>query len=450
VCVAGLLALAVAVVREPSRDAVATGVAADDLHAAARVAALERDLAAIRAEVVALRDRPAPPARASADLTPRAATAERSLDRDPVWYLTAYERSFEGRPSGSAHFRLAVEAYVVELARDIARRLADPAADPGFRTALARILGDRRLAGDGQVVDALFAALFHARPEALGLAALEALAVVGGPETGLALERAWTSLASAGLRERALVVVLKLAEPSPNRALARLFARAAEPEDRAFLAARVVVDADASALELLRPASTDEESVRLAAATALSGLRGPAFVAFVDEWLSYERAEPVRRILRAAREALTKVPDYAPEKAIGPPDAVADQDHPNAWASAQPDMGLQWLEVGYAPARRASGLRIHEVCVAGAVVRVVGIDPRGNERELWSGVDPTATPGVFALDFATTSFAVARVRIVLDTDRSPGWSEIDAVELVGPDGSAWASSATASSYFGQR
>ncbi len=41
------------------------------------------------------------------------------------------------------------------------------------------------------------------------------------------------------------------------------------------------------------------------------------------------------------------------------------------------------------------------------------------------------------------------VRVTLDTARHTGWHEIDAVELVGPDGSAFATDATASSTWGQ-
>jgi hypothetical protein len=58
-------------------------------------------------------------------------------------------------------------------------------------------------------------------------------------------------------------------------------------------------------------------------------------------------------------------------------------------------------------------------------------------------------PGVFDVKFPATSFPTARIRIVLDTDRSTGWNEIDAVELTGPDGRSWAQSATASSTYGQ-
>ena len=56
--------------------------------------------------------------------------------------------------------------------------------------------------------------------------------------------------------------------------------------------------------------------------------------------------------------------------------------------------------------------------------------------------------GPLTIEFPTTAYAVTAVRIVLDTTRSPGWNEIDAVELVGPQGRAWASEARASSTYG--
>ena len=55
---------------------------------------------------------------------------------------------------------------------------------------------------------------------------------------------------------------------------------------------------------------------------------------------------------------------------------------------------------------------------------------------------------MFELAFSPTSFRVARLKVVLDTDK-PGWNEIDAVEIVGPDGRAWATHGIASSNYGQ-
>jgi hypothetical protein len=94
-------------------------------------------------------------------------------------------------------------------------------------------------------------------------------------------------------------------------------------------------------------------------------------------------------------------------------------------------------------------VRVFEVNVAGAVAEVETVDEAGARRSVWKGEDPTAQPGVFEVAFPLTPYRVKRVRVVLDTDRRPGWDEIDAVELVGPDGRAWAESASASSTYGE-
>jgi hypothetical protein len=112
-------------------------------------------------------------------------------------------------------------------------------------------------------------------------------------------------------------------------------------------------------------------------------------------------------------------------------------------------MGRQWLELDYDPPLPVSTVRIYEVCVPGALSSIVGVDEQGAELELWSGVDPTTTPGVFECPVPATPFRVRTLRLVLDTSRRAGWSEIDAVELVGPGGRAWASAARASSSFGR-
>lgn len=84
------------------------------------------------------------------------------------------------------------------------------------------------------------------------------------------------------------------------------------------------------------------------------------------------------------------------------------------------------------------------------MVEVHAFDTSGRQHLLWKGTDPTSTPGVFAVPMGPTSYPLRRVRIVLDTRVRAGWNEIDAVQLVGPDGSAWAATATASSYYGER
>ena len=41
------------------------------------------------------------------------------------------------------------------------------------------------------------------------------------------------------------------------------------------------------------------------------------------------------------------------------------------------------------------------------------------------------------------------VRLEIETKRHSGWEEVDAVQLLGPDGALWASGASASSSYGQ-
>ena len=113
-----------------------------------------------------------------------------------------------------------------------------------------------------------------------------------------------------------------------------------------------------------------------------------------------------------------------------------------------------WLKVQLISPQGQAGafgaeVRIYEVNTAGCVSKVIGIEPSGQRHTLFSGTDPTANPGVFEVQFSLTSYRVRSIRVVLDTNRRTGWSEIDAVELIGPSGRAWAKTATASSFYGE-
>jgi hypothetical protein len=382
-------------------------------------------------------------------VAPPSAVREQSDGFDARWYLEQYERSFQGGGGeGSEYFRLAVDAYAPELLAAIAAIVRDPAAPAALRAGLAAMLGTPRFARNGLAIDALLAALRDGG-EALATLALTGLAVVGDGGTAVVLERLMWSLPTVGLQQRALAAMVALYGPDSNRALQRLFAAASGAEHKSLVLAMLsTADADA-ALDVFRQASLDEDPVRLQAAQVVERFRGEAFSAFIEHWLGHEQDERVRQVLARARSRMSQVQPYAAQKATGAPDAEPNQDHPNAWASSRPQMGSQWLELGYRPARRASAVRIHEVNVAGEVVQVELIDEGGNRHRAWAGDDPTARPGVFEVRFATTAYLVRKVRIVLDTDRRAGWSEIDAVELLGPDGRAWAVEASASSAYGQ-
>ncbi len=169
-----------------------------------------------------------------------------------------------------------------------------------------------------------------------------------------------------------------------------------------------------------------------------------------------DRDPEVRRRARAALQmelpqpVMREVPNWHPMKAAGPPDAVANQDHPNAWASRTGNMGQQWLKLGYRKGMRVNRIRIYEVNRAGAVSRVATVDDKGKVRVVWKGADPTRAPGVFDLKIKQTPYKVVGIVITFDTNRVSGWNEIDAVEIVGPDGRDWAVTATASSSYATR
>jgi hypothetical protein len=67
---------------------------------------------------------------------------------------------------------------------------------------------------------------------------------------------------------------------------------------------------------------------------------------------------------------------------------------------------------------------------------------------LWEGAEPAAQPPV---DFSVPvqgNVLANSIKVYLDTARVPGWNEIDAVELIGRDGSRqWAKQASASSTY---
>jgi hypothetical protein len=360
-------------------------------------------------------------------------------------YLDEYVRSFAGG-RGSEYFRLVVDAYAPSLKESILRKIADPALPATLRAHLIAILARAEFKGDGQVIAALVD-LLRTEPQ-LAQAAVQALRVVGDARTGATLE----SLA-AGLPPPANALALQAAvdlSGEPNAAVARLLASARDAATKQQLIGLLRGGDDPAAVQALRDASRMEQPVRLVAAQKIGTFRGEPFKKLVDEWLAYETDPAVQAVLKKARDQQSGVPNWHALKATGPPDAEpASNDHPNAWATREQDKGREWLELTYDPPRRASGVRIHEVNVAGGVVEIETVDEGGTRRSVWSGNDPTVTPAVFEVSFAATSYRVRAIRVILDTSKRPGWEEIDAVEIVGPDGRAWAAGASASSIYGQ-
>jgi hypothetical protein len=139
---------------------------------------------------------------------------------------------------------------------------------------------------------------------------------------------------------------------------------------------------------------------------------------------------------------------WGPEQATGAPDTKQAGDLPTAWASLNPDGGPEWLEVEFEKPTTIAEVRIRETFNPGAIHKVVALTEDNKESIIWEGQAPPAIAPVEMVLKPTTPVTSNRIKIHLDSDRVPGWNEIDAVELVGADGSRqWAKKATASSTF---
>jgi hypothetical protein len=139
------------------------------------------------------------------------------------------------------------------------------------------------------------------------------------------------------------------------------------------------------------------------------------------------------------------------DQAVGAPDTASAGDRPTAWAPRNPQSGTQWLALGYDQAVEIGEINIHESYHPGAISKVAAILPDGSERVIWEGTMAAGGDGL-----QVTSVPVPRgttgnqIIVYVDTNRVQSWPEIDAVELVGTDGSRqWATSSSASSSYSE-
>ena len=139
---------------------------------------------------------------------------------------------------------------------------------------------------------------------------------------------------------------------------------------------------------------------------------------------------------------------WGPEQATGAPDTLQAGDLPTAWASLKPDGGPEWLELEFEKPTDIAEVRIRETYNPGAIHKVVALTDDNQESLIWEGQAPPAIAPVEMVVKPSAPVTSNRIKIHLDSQRVPGWNEIDAVELVGTDGSRqWAKSATASSTY---
>jgi hypothetical protein len=141
---------------------------------------------------------------------------------------------------------------------------------------------------------------------------------------------------------------------------------------------------------------------------------------------------------------------WGPEQVVGPANTDRNGDIPTAWASRQPDGGEEWLHVNYDQMVDISEVRVRETYNPGAISKVTALLPNGQEVTIWEGTEPLAEAPVDTAFRPMSRVQASSVKIYMDTRRVPGWNEVDAVQLIGSDGSSqWASSVTASSTYAE-
>jgi hypothetical protein len=126
--------------------------------------------------------------------------------------------------------------------------------------------------------------------------------------------------------------------------------------------------------------------------------------------------------------------DYAALQATGPSDTPVAGDYTTAWASQEPDAGVETLELFYDVPVHPSGLAIVESYNPGAITTIEAYDI---ENDQWVVIyEGTAgaveeTYRVFIPEITPVDFVTDQLRLTLDTAAVEGWNEIDAVQLFG-------------------
>jgi hypothetical protein len=211
----------------------------------------------------------------------------------------------------------------------------------------------------------------------------------------------------------------------------------------------VVADPEAAVHVVRSFLRSRDEAERAMARRAMVGARDPAFLPLLQE--AMERPEegesPVPYMNAIAR---LKGSAWSAVQMTGPPDTPIAGDLHTAWASASADMGEVTVEADFPVAVRPDAVRVHETYNPGAIARVAVRTSQGWVT-VWEGrAHAGSAPRWFEPPLATVDDSIRTVLLVLDTNRVPGWNEIDAVELVGDGRRQWASAARASSTYGDQ
>jgi hypothetical protein len=125
--------------------------------------------------------------------------------------------------------------------------------------------------------------------------------------------------------------------------------------------------------------------------------------------------------------------DWSAKQILGPPDTYPNHgDLPTAWASESEAEKIEFIKVGFEKPAQVTGIKIYETYNPGALERVEAIDEMGGVHPLWEGrAEPiTQKRRILRIDISPTDYKVAGIVLKLNSQKVPGWNQIDAVGLV--------------------
>ena len=153
------------------------------------------------------------------------------------------------------------------------------------------------------------------------------------------------------------------------------------------------------------------------------------------------------RVAEARRRASMR--GWGPEQAVGAPDTMRAGDQRTAWAPAVADGGVEWIEAEFENPADLARIVVRQTSNPGGIVKVTAINANGVEVPVWAGVDPSTGQALADTPFPVPAgIHAGRVKVYVDSGKLAGWEEIDAMQIVGRDGTAqWAKSVNASSTY---
>lgn len=140
------------------------------------------------------------------------------------------------------------------------------------------------------------------------------------------------------------------------------------------------------------------------------------------------------KVLGVSSEAIQtdQSPVYRAVQALGTPNHLPSQGPTTcAWQPSTADSGEEWIQVAFDTLMPIRQVVVAESAGAGSVYRVYLYDPQGEEHLVFDSLYAVKGDShLFQLTLKSpTAFAVASVKIVLNTLRRPGYSQVDAVGI---------------------